>query len=206
MKKLICLILSLAVVISANTFTLAAERSYTMRELKSMVKTCKQNKDTAHEMAECARKLGYPEECEAIKIAQVRWKQENDAQKEYQSLLDEKKAQYPYAYQVWDIMESKGYYDYVIAGILGSMMRETGGDTLSLNPLLYGGGGSYYGLCQWSLYYYPGAKGLDLAGQMNFLLGNIKEKMDGFGGAGTYDRFCKLQDEREAARYFNSYY
>lgn len=206
MKKLLCLFLSLAVVISANTYTLAAENGYTVKELKTLIQTCKQNKDTAHEMAECARKLGYPEDCETIKTAQIRWKQENETQKEYQALLGKRKEEYPYAYQVWDILGSKGFNEYVIAGILGNMMIETGGNTLSINPFIYGGGGKYYGLCQWSLYYYSGAKGLDLAEQMNFLLENIKEKMDGFGGAGTYNRFCSLQDEREAARYFNNYY
>ena len=203
MKKLLCLFLACVLIFTTNQYTYAQE-SYTIGELKTLIETCKQNKNIANEMAECARKLGYAEDCEIIRTAQIRWKQEDAAQKEYQSLLTEKKSEYPYASQVWDILESKGYNEYVTAGILGNMMRETGGDTLALNPFTYSG--NYYGLCQWNLTYNPGVNGLDIPGQLDFLEGNIRTNMDSFGGKGTYDRFCTLQDEREAARYFNSCY
>lgn len=203
MKKLFCLFLACVLIFTTNQYTLAQE-TYTIKELKQKINTCEQNKNLAHEMAECARKLGYDEDCEIIRAAGERWKQENDAQKEYQALLEKRKSEYPYAHQIWDALDKKGYNDYVKAGILGNIMIETGGNTLSLNPTLYCG--SYYGICQWSLYYYPAVNGLDLSKQIDYLLGNIKAKMDGFGGSGTYDRFCKLQNEREAARYFNNYY
>lgn len=41
-------------------------------------------------------------------------------------------AEYPVAAEVWEAMKEFGWSDIVCAGIMGNLMRETGGDTLNL--------------------------------------------------------------------------
>lgn len=105
---------------------------------------------------------------------------------------------------VYEYLNKKGFTDPVIAGILGNMMAECGGQTLELRWDIYGGGGSYYGLCQWSLYYNPAVKGRDVTGQMDYLMSNIEKNMRYFGG--NYNYFRSIKNAGEAARYFANYY
>lgn len=93
----------------------------------------------------------------------------------------------------------------MIAGVLGNMMTECGGQTLDLQWDIYGyDGGYYYGLCQWSLYYNPSVDGADITGQLDYLMSNIRTNMDYFGG--SYDDFCTITSPGDAAKYFCSYY
>ena len=63
--------------------------------------------------------------------------------------------QYPVATDIWLIMKSYGWTDAACAGIMGNIMREVGGNTLAhINPNAYSSSGAYFGLCQWSNYYY----------------------------------------------------
>lgn len=117
---------------------------------------------------------------------------------------DQLKAEYYVAGCVYEHLRAMGYSEPVIAGILGNMMAECGGQTLSLQWNLYGGGGSYYGLCMWSLYYGPEVRGRNVTGQLAYLTGDIEEKIEQFGG--SYDYFCSLEDAGQAARYFANYY
>lgn len=114
------------------------------------------------------------------------------------------KADYYVAGCVYEHLREQGYSEPVIAGILGNMMAECGGQTLSLQWNLYGGGGSYYGLCMWSLRYGPDVQGRNVTGQLSYLTGNINEIIEQFGG--SYDYFCSLEDAGQAARYFANYY
>ncbi len=61
--------------------------------------------------------------------------------------MDRLKLEHPTAGHVYEYLHKRGYTDPVIAGILGNEMAECGGQTLSLDWQLYGGGGAYYGLC-----------------------------------------------------------
>lgn len=64
--------------------------------------------------------------------------------------------EYPIATEIWLQMKSYGWSDAACAGIMGNIMRETGGDTLrDIQYHIYSKSGNYYGLCQWSLKYYP---------------------------------------------------
>lgn len=117
---------------------------------------------------------------------------------------DQLKAEFYVAGCVYEHLHAKGYSEPVIAGILGNMMAECGGQTLSLQWNLYGGGGSYYGLCMWSLLYGPEVRGRNVTGQLSYLTGNIEENIEQFGG--NYDYFCALEDAGQAARYFANYY
>ena len=42
-----------------------------IEELTTLINDCKLNMDNAHLMAECARNLGYDEDCIIIKIAKI---------------------------------------------------------------------------------------------------------------------------------------
>ena len=57
-------------------------------ELEQAIEYCKEVKATSHEMAECARKLGYPESHTIIQSAKKDWADADAAQKEYQAQLD----------------------------------------------------------------------------------------------------------------------
>lgn len=117
---------------------------------------------------------------------------------------DKMKAEHEAAGEVYGYLRKQEYSNAVIAGILGNMMAECGGQTLDLQWRLYGGGGRYYGLCQWNLYYCPDANGLDVTGQLDYLMDTIEENMTRFGG--DYKYFCGLEDAGEAAKYFANYY
>lgn len=62
----------------------------------------------------------------------------------------------PEATAIWLQMKSYGWTDAVCAGIMGNIMRETGGDTLEyITSNIYNKSKSHYGLCQWAKRYYP---------------------------------------------------
>jgi hypothetical protein len=64
--------------------------------------------------------------------------------------------EYPVATEIWLQMKSYGWTDAACAGIMGNIMRETGGDTLKyITSNLYNKSKSHYGLCQWAKRYYP---------------------------------------------------
>lgn len=117
---------------------------------------------------------------------------------------DAQYAEYPVACQVWQRLREYGFNEHVSAGILGNMMTECGGQTLSLDHDVYSSGGRYYGLCQWSLKYTPHVNGLDVDGQMDVLFSNIETNISYFKG--DYQYFCNLTDARQAAIYFQEYY
>ena len=61
---------------------------------------------------------------------------------------DDRRAEYPVATEAWLYMKNEfGWSDIVCAGIMGNLMRETGGDTLQLNADSSGNSG--LGLIQW---------------------------------------------------------
>ncbi len=143
-------------------------------------------------------KTSYFEDCQTGK--QVLEKMDGGGSK-----INRLKSEYPVAGEVYEYLSGQGWSDPVIAGVLGNMMAECGGQTLDLQWSIYGYDNSkYYGLCQWSLYYNPDVDGRDVTGQLDYLMGNIRTNMDCFGG--SYDNFCAITDAGEAARYFCNYY
>ena len=115
---------------------------------------------------------------------------------------------YPVAAQVWNYLRDLGYNKAVCAGILGNMMAEVGGQTLALQPHLYGAdsGYSYYGLCQWNLYYYPSIAGASVNGQLNHLANTIRSEMNTFGykyySGFNHNSFLNITDPGAAAKAF----
>ena len=109
-------------------------------------------KDLAHQMAECARELGYSEDSVVIQEAKRIWW---EADAEEKKLLPVQEEPYPVARQVWEYLtEEMGLPDIQAAGILGNFMAECGGQSLDLQPYIYSKG--YYGLAMWYLPYTNG--------------------------------------------------
>ena len=129
-----------------------------------------------------------------------------------EAMWSAKSGDYPEATQVWRFMkEELGWNDYVCAGVMGNLMAEVGGQTLNLNPYLYGHSGSnYYGICQWSSQYYPSIQGASLDTQLDFLRDTVKKELDTYGylfrSGMDYDAFCALTDAEDAALAFAKAY
>ena len=119
-------------------------------------------------------------------------------------------AEYYYATKVWYFLRERGYSEAVTAGILGNMMIETSGGTLALNPTVYNPSGRFYGLCQWSLYYYPKARNMSFEEQLHYLLDTLEYEFKTFGfcyDAGfTLNDFLTITDPSTAALAFAKVY
>ena len=144
----------------------------------------------------------YQEQVSAIEAEEAR----------IEAMWSEKSGEYPVATQVWRYMkEELGWNDYVCAGVMGNMMAEVGGQTLNLQPYLYGhSSANYYGLCQWSSRYYPSIQGADVDAQLDFLASTVKKELDTYGylfrSGLDYEAFCNLTDAEDAAMAFAKAY
>lgn len=116
--------------------------------------------------------------------------------------------QYPTATKIWKYLKKAGYNDYVIAGIMGNIMTECGGQTLKIQATLYDGG--YYGICQWSRRWHSAVWGQDLNYQLDYLKKTMKNEFNNYGGryaqGFNYKSFLKLQNEKSAALAFAKCY
>lgn len=120
-------------------------------------------------------------------------------------------SQYPVASYIWSYMRSLGWSNAVCAGIMGNIMAEVGGNTLDLDPYLYYyDSGTYYGICQWYVPYYPEISGSSLEYQCYFLESTIAEEINVFGykysSSMNYTRFLNLTDPSEVALCFAKCY
>ena len=87
MKSLTCFALVFIIMLSylcmpanaaSNGYMSINKGSYGMdQELQTLMNQCREKKATAHQMAECARALGYPENHVIIKTAQQVWAEQN---------------------------------------------------------------------------------------------------------------------------------
>ena len=194
--------------------------TYTMAQLQVLIEAERADQEAAHELAELARKLGWPEESEPIVSAKNEWWNTQLAievyDARYQELYAEseeakwatKAAEYPAATQIWRYMKDLGWNDYVCAGIMGNLMAEVGGQTLDIQYWLQGNG--YYGMCQWNKAYRSSVWGADLVGQCDFLRDTIKYEIDTFGYAYqkgfNFESFLNMSNERDAAKVFAKCY
>ncbi len=132
-------------------------------------------------------------------------------QKEYLIKWAEKEEEYYYATRTWKFLKELGYSDVACAGILGNLMAECGGHTLKLDPFLYDKAtGKYYGMFQWSTFYYPDVEGASFEEQLAYYEKTSvpvfktfgKKYKEGF----TLDDFNELTNPREAALAFAKVY
>ena len=107
-------------------------------------------------------------------------------------------------------MKNLGWSDIVCAGIMGNMMTEAGGQTLDIQYDIYSRDGAYYGICQWSGYYYGEIHNATLKEQLDFLRDTIKIEIDTFGYAYqremNYENFLNMTSPSEAALCFAKTY
>ena len=105
---------------------------------------------------------------------------------------------------IWNQLKSRGFNDYICAGIIGNIMAEVGGQTLDISRWsTYAGNSNYYGICQWS-----GSRksrllnnfGTSLEAQVEFLCVELFEIIP------HNNSFYNMQNEKEAALYFAKYY
>lgn len=140
--------------------------------LKELKKECQIKMEAAHDLAQAARTLGYKENHPVIVLAGKEWTVWNFSWKYYDEQikkLEVSNIEYPVAHAVWCAFKEKGYTNESIAAIIGNMMKECGGHTLSLDYKAYNGNGGYYGLCQWSKKYYPEVLNSSLDFQIDWL-------------------------------------
>lgn len=130
------------------------------------------------------------------------------ARDEYATYIRE---QFPVAEQVWSfLVDEMGLNTYVAAGIMGNIMNECAGNTLALQPLIYGRNHAYYGICQWTIAYHPTMDGATLEEQLNYLRSTMCTIFDQYGylykKGFTYADFCALTDCGAAADAFRVVY
>lgn len=231
MKRFMSIILSLIILLSimcgcnGPMVTLASAYSvpynetvsYTFDDLDTLVELIAEqisNMDAAHQMAEAARQLGYPEDHDVIKLAAEEYKTADELRQSYQKVYDnlmehwhQKEEEYPVAAYIWSYFKELGYSNQVCAGILGNIMAEVGGNTLNIQYDIYGS--SYYGMCQWNKAYSE-VWGASLEEQCNYLENTIQYEFDTFGsnykrGFG-YEDFLNITDVRDAAIAFAKCY
>jgi hypothetical protein len=115
-----------------------------------------------------------------------------------------------YATRTYLFLRQNGYSSEVACAIIGNMMIETSGGSLNLKPFVYDASGWFYGLCQWSLYYYPKTRDLGFEDQLAYLIGNIETEFNTFGSCYrrgfTYEKFIEMTDPYEAAIAFAKVY
>lgn len=132
----------------------------------------------------------------------------NNIKNQYENQLEylSKFEEYPVATEIWFYLKGLGYNDYVCAGILGNMMTEAGGQSLNINPSVKNSSGGHYGVCQWSIRYYPEVNGTDLNFQLNYLANSIKYQINTYGNnysnGFNYEEFLQITDAKEAALSF----
>lgn len=181
-------------------------------QLLEFIEYFSSQKEIAHSMAENARALEYEDNHIVIQIAKNEWAAANEALEFYTERYEkiqekkwkEKEKQYPAATYIWLFLKEKSYSDYVCAGIMGNLMTEVGGHTLSLD--IDAVNGVHYGICQWNRRYYKQVWGATLEEQCEYLCNNIEYEIDKYGKnfkqGFDYSDFLALTNEKEVALAF----
>lgn len=182
-------------------------------ELKDKQEEALERKDKAHQLAENARYFGYDESSDFVTVAKEEWQK---AHKDYQNISTQLEStrwsvpmkEYPAATVIWVELKEKGFNDAVIAGIMGNIMSEIGGQTLNLEYTNESFG--YYGMCQWNKIIHREAKGQDLQGQIDYLVSSMEREFNIFGDCYKsnfdYNAFINLENEENAAIAFAACY
>ena len=125
----------------------------------------------------------------------------------HESYMADISEKYPVATVVWAFLtDGLGLNNYVAAGIMGNLMNECGGNTLTLYPTVYGLNREYYGICQWALVYNPQIKDGSLEDQLAVRGSTIETAFNKYGSlykkGFTYADFCALEDCHAASNAF----
>lgn len=222
MKRFICIILSLIIMLSFSSMDTAIVSAYSVENytyddldlLNKLIKEQVANMEAAHQMAESARHLGYSEGHSIIELAVEEYNAADQKRIAYQQIYNElvshwnrKAKEYPTAAYIWNYFRNLGYSNQVCAGILGNIMAEAGGNTLNINYDVKTS--SYYGICQWSKTYSE-VWGASLEEQCEYLEKTIQYELNTFGYAYEdgfdYEAFLELKNIEDVAIAFAKCY
>lgn len=222
MKRFICIILSLIIMLSFSSMDTAIVSAYSVENytyddldlLNKLIKEQVANMEAAHQMAESARHLGYSEGHSIIELAVEEYNAANQKKIAYQQIYNElvshwnrKVKEHPTAAYIWNYFRDLGYSNQVCAGILGNIMAEAGGNTLNINYDVKTS--SYYGICQWSKTYSE-VWGASLEEQCEYLEKTIQYELNTFGYAYEdgfdYEAFLELKNIEDVAIVFAKCY
>lgn len=125
--------------------------------------------------------------------------------------FEEINSNYENAAIIWNYLRRNLKYNVAVsAGIMGNIMAEVGGQTLEIDPYLDDTDGEYYGICQWSVYYYPEVKNKNLNEQLDFLANTIQSEFNTYSNnyynGFSYSAFLNLTDPGDAAEAFAKVY
>lgn len=142
---------------------------------------------------------------EVTRLKKIKTKVNNDIK-----LYKTWESEYYYAAKTWEYFKQRGFSDAVVSGIIGNMMIETSGGSMSLKPTIYNKTRKYYGLCQWSLKYRPNVAGMSFTKQLDYLYSDMKKEFNTYGKCYrkgfTYNDFLKITSPSEAALAFAKVY
>ena len=118
---------------------------------------------------------------------------------------------YEVAKYIWNYFKKLGWSDSVAAGVMGNIMTESGGQSLeNIQWWIKDSHGNHYGICQWSLKYYPEIDNASLDKQLDFLASGIEKEINSFGykykSGFDYQQFLELDSVDEAALAFAKSY
>lgn len=192
--------------------------STSKEELERELDKCERRMNAANLILEGCEMIEYEEDHPVVDLANREYANAEEDYNYYKPIYDEiveqeiwlaRAQEYPAATEVWLYCKNVlGYNDYVIAGIMGNLMSEVGGQTLNLDYTA--SNNSYYGMCQWKKATYSEVVGADLNTQCEFLGNTIEYEFDTFGNAYAsnfdYDSFLAMEDERAAALAFAKCY
>lgn len=222
MKRFICIILSLIIMLSFSNMNIVIASAYSVEGytyddldlLNELIEEQVANMEAAHQMAESARHLGYSEGHSIIELAVEEYNAADQKRIAYQQIYNElvshwnrKVKEYPIAAYIWNYFRDLGYSNQVCAGILGNIMAEAGGNTLNINYDVKTS--SYYGICQWSKTYSE-VWGASLEEQCEYLEKTIQYELNTFGYAYEdgfdYEAFLELKNIEDVAIAFAKCY
>lgn len=174
----------------------------------------RERQEIAHQMAECARKLGYKETNAVIFLAKEEWYEAKQKIEDSQNSIpywQTKFEEYPYATYIWLYLTKQlKYSNEVAAGIMGNIMAECSGGSLDIHYWAYSATEYYYGICQWNKKNYSDVFDKGLEYQCNFLAKTIEYELNTFGYAYqkgyNYEDFLKLTTPKESALMFAKCY
>ena len=133
----------------------------------------------------------------------------------YSVLIEEhmslRQAELPVMTEIWNYLTTVGGFSpEVTAGIIGNMCAESGGCGYEdIDPYNWDNatGRSYYGVCQWSIYYTPQIANTDLHFQLEHIINSYARTFDDYGflyssrygGKFRSENFVDLSSPYEAA-------
>ena len=184
-----------------------------IEQINLKVSDAQQRITAAKQMDEGARKLGYGYNHNIRVLAREELALAQADYDEYAAKQEEAKwspmmREYPVATIVWKYLIDEGYSEVIAAAIIGNMMTEVGGNTLSLDYTL--GSAKFYGICQWKLKYCAEVYKEDLQGQLAYLNKTMEQEFNTFGNQYKkdfdYNDFLEMTNVRQAALAFSKCY